>query len=202
MNLQKKHGYDPQSVLSRQHMLVVLNEATANRIIKEFINYRFFGFSNKNVLFMVQKAYHGINLVNGKYVYNKNTPKRLNNHGQMAMQQTMDNQIFKIDNNGSRTYLKSDEFGKILKELDNKISYNIDDLDYLTASIDYESLALALKKAEHGYRMLIEIVGNDSEHPQKGGMAAFDTLLGKNVMIESFQLKGIKNHEIKYLNKN
>ncbi|MCJ7616484.1 MAG: hypothetical protein MUO43_08115, partial [Desulfobacterales bacterium] len=26
--------------------------------------------------------------------------------------------------------------------------------------------------------------------------------LGKNVMIESFQLKGIKNHEIKYLNKN
>ncbi len=200
--LAKKHGYDPQSVLSRQHMLVVLNEATANKIIKEFINCRFFGFSNKNVLFMVQKAYHGINLVNGKYVYNKNTPKRLHNHGQMAMQQTMDNQIFKIDNKGSKIFLKSDEFGKILKEMDNKISYNIDDLCYLTASIDYKSLALALKKAEHGYRMLMEIVGNDSENPQKGGMAAFDAILGKNVMIESFQLKSIKNYEIKYLNKN
>jgi hypothetical protein len=50
--------------------------------------------------------------------------------------------------------------------------------------------------------MLMEIVGNDPENPQKGGMAAFDALLGKNVMIESFQLKGIKNHAIKYLNKN
>ena len=200
--LAKKYGYDPQNVLSRQHMLIVLNEATANKIIREFINNRFFGFSNENVLFMVQKAYHGINLVNGKYVFNKNTPKRLHNHGQMAMQQTMDNQIFNIDNKGNRTFLKSNEFGEILKEMNDKISYNIEDLGYLTASIDYEGLALALKKAEHGYRMLMEIVGNDSENPQKGGMAAFDTLLGKNVMIESFQLKGIENHEIKYLNKN
>ena len=67
--LAKKHNYDPQNVLSGQHMLVVLNEATANKIIREFINNRFFGFSNENVLFMVQKAYHGINLVNGKYVF-------------------------------------------------------------------------------------------------------------------------------------
>jgi hypothetical protein len=200
--LAKKHNYDPQNVLSRQHMLVVLNEATANKIIREFINNRFFGFNNENVLFMVQKAYHGINLVIGKYVYNKNTSKRLHNHGQMVMQQTMDNQIFNIDNKGNKTFLKSDEFGEILKEMDDKISYNIEDLGYLTASIDYEGLALALKKAEYGYRMLMEIVGNDSENPQKGGMAAFDTLLGKNVMIESFQLKGIENHEIKYLNKN
>ncbi|MCJ7614971.1 MAG: hypothetical protein MUO43_00315 [Desulfobacterales bacterium] len=200
--LAKNHGYDPKSVLSKQHMLIVLNEASANKIIKEFINNRFFGFNNENVFFMIQKAYHGINFVNGKYIYNKNTPKRLHNHGQMAMQQTIDNQIFKIDNKGTVTFLKSDEFGGILKKMEDKISYNIEDLAFLTASIDYESLALALKKAEHGYRMLMEIVGNDMENPQKGGLAAFDTMLGKNVMIESFQLKGIKNHEIKYLNKN
>ena len=200
--LAKKHNYDPQSVLSKQRMLIVLNKATANKIIREFINNMFFGFSNNNVFFMIQKAYHGINLVNGKYVYNKNTSKRLHNHGQMVMQQTMDNQIFYIDNKGNKTFLKSDEFGEILKKMDDKISYNIEDLDYLTGSIDYEGLSLALKKAEHGYRMLMEIVGNDSQNPQKGGMAAFDTLLGKNVMIESFQLKGIENHEIKYLNKN
>lgn len=200
--LAKKHNYDPQNVLSRQHMLVVLNKASANKIIREFINNRFFGFKNENVLFMVQKKYHGINLINGKYIYNKNTPKRLHNHGQMVMQQTMDNQIFKVDKKGGRTFLKSNEFGKILKAMDDKISYNIEDMNYLTASIDCESLALALKKAKDGYRMLMEIVSNDSKNPQKGGMAAFDTLLGKNVMIESFQLKGIENHEIKYINKN
>ncbi len=48
----------------------------------------------------------------------------------------------------------------------------------------------------------MEVVGNDPENPQKGGMAAFDSLSGKDVMIEAFQLKGIENHEIKYLNKN
>jgi hypothetical protein len=50
--------------------------------------------------------------------------------------------------------------------------------------------------------MIMEVVNNDQENPQKGGMAAFDSLLGRNVMIEAFQLKGIKDHEIKYLNKN
>ena len=50
--------------------------------------------------------------------------------------------------------------------------------------------------------MLMEIVSNNPENAQKGGMAAFDKVLGRNVMIEGFQLKGIKNSEIKYLNKN
>jgi len=43
---------------------------------------------------------------------------------------------------------------------------------------------------------------NDPEDPIKGGMAAFDPALGRNVMIESFQLKGLPNADIKFLNKN
>lgn len=200
--LAKEHGYDPEKVLSKQKMLIVLNEATADKIIDEFVKYGFFGFDRRNVLFMVQKAYHGINLETGEAFYDRNAPKRLHNHGQMVMQQTMDDQVFRMDTKGGKIYLKSDEFGNILQTMDDKISYNIEDLDYLTGSIDYESLAFALKKSDQGYRMLMEIVSNDPEHPQKGGMAAFDSLLGRNVMIEAFQLNGIKNHEINYLNKN
>ncbi|MCK4467828.1 MAG: hypothetical protein KAU60_05695 [Desulfobacterales bacterium] len=200
--LAKKCGYNPKEVLLRQKMLVVLNEATVDKIIMEFINNSFFGFKRENVLFMAQKAYRGINLVDIRFIYDKNTPKRLHNHGQMLIQQTMDEQIFRVDKKGRRTYLASWEFGETLKEMDDKISYNIDDLGYLTGSIDYDSLAFALKKGKDGCRMIMEVVSNNPENPQKGGMAAFDSLLGRNVMIEAFQLKGIKNHEIKYLNKN
>ena len=200
--LAKTYGYDPKEVLLRQKMLVVLNEATVDKIIREFMINNFFGFQRENVLFMAQKKYHGINLVDGRFIYDKNAPKRLHNHGQMVMQQTMDDQIFRVDKKGRRTYLTSWEFGETLKEMDDKISYNIDDLGYLIGSIDYDSLAFALKKGKNGCRMTMEVVSNDPENPQKGGMAAFDSLLGRDVMIEAFQLKGIKDHEIKYLNKN
>ena len=200
--LAKTYGYDPKEVLLRQKMLIVLNEATIYKIIREFVNNNFFGFKRENVLFMAQKKYHGINLVDVEFIYDKNAPKRLHNHGQMVIQQTMDDQIFKVDKKGRRRYLASWEFGEILKEMDDKISYNINDLGYLRNSIDYDSLAFALKKGEDGCRMIMEVVNNDQENPQKGGMAAFDSLIGRNVMIEAFQLKGIKNHEIKYLNKN
>ena len=200
--LARKCGYNPKEVLLRQKMLVVLNEATIDKIIMEFMNNSFFGFKRENVLFMAQKKYHGINPVDGELIYDKNAPQRLHNHGQMVIQQTMDDQIFRVDMKGRRAYLASWEFGETLKEMDDKISYNIEDLGYLTGSIDYDSLSFALKRGEDGCRMIMEVVNNDHENPQKGGMAAFDSLLGRDVMIEAFQLKGIKNHEIKYLNKN
>lgn len=163
--LAKTYGYDPKEVLSRQKMLVVLNEATIDKIIREFVNNSFFGFKSENVLFMAQKKYHGINLVNGEFVYDKNTPERLHNHGQMVIQQTMDVQIFRVDKKSRRTYLASWEFGEILKEMDDKISYNIDDLGYLTGPIDYDSLAFALKKGKNGCRMIMEVVSNNPENP-------------------------------------
>lgn len=200
--LAKKHCMEPSEVLRKQRMLIVLNKDTVDQVIGEFITHNFFGFSRENVFFMVQQNFHGLNLKGEEFSYDRNTPRRLHNHGQMVMQQTLDDQIFSIADSGVKKYLKAEEFGKVLKEMENKISYNIDDLEYLRGSIDFESLAFALKKSEEGYRMLMEVVANNPDNPQKGGMAAFDSKLGRNVMIESFQLKGIKNEEIKFLNKN
>ena len=137
-NLAIRYGYDPAQVLSRQKLLVVVNEISADKIINDFVSNRFFGLERHNVLFIVQKAYHGINLVDGSFVYDEKSPRRLHNHGQMVIQQTMDEQIFRIDEKGKRKFLKSFDFGEILKEMDDKISYNIDDLDYLTGAIDFE----------------------------------------------------------------
>lgn len=201
-NLAKKHGYSPGEVLQKQKMLVVLNEATADQIVNEFFENNFFGFKRENVMFMVQKAYHGLTPGENGFVYDTSTPQRLHNHGHMVLQQTFDKEIFYMGPNKERVYMSAEEYGNMLQEMDDKISYNIEDLSYLTGSIDFDSLAFALKKGEEGYAMLMEIVANNPENPQKGGMAAYDNKLGRNVMIEGFQLKGIENHEITYLNKN
>jgi hypothetical protein len=200
--LSKRLGYDPFEVFSKQKMLIVLNEAAADIIIDEFIKHKFYGFSQQNILFMIQKAYHGISLKYDEIFYDNLTTKHLHNHGHIAIQQTMHNQIFYTSTNKNRYYLSNDQFGNILKDMDVKTSYNIEDLEYLNSSIDYQGLALALKKSKDGYNMLMEVLPNNPDAPQKGGMAAFDPFLEKDVMIENFQLNHIKPDQIKFLNKN
>jgi hypothetical protein len=200
--LAKENGKNPDEVLAKQKMLVILNETSAEKIIEEFLKCSFFGFEKDNVYFMVQNSYHGIKKVGKNFIYDKKSPKRLHNHGQMIMQETMDNEIFIINDFGKRRYLKSEEFGEMLSKMDDKLSYNIEDLGFLLDAIDYKSLAVALLMSDKGYRMVMEIVANNPYAPQKGGMAAFDSKLGRNVMIETFQLKSIKNADIKFLNRN
>lgn len=195
-------GRDPAEVLARQKNLVVLNGQTAAEILDSFTEANFFGFNRKNVFFMIQSAFPGINLKNGAVFFDHTSSARLHNHGQLVMQETMDGQIFFLDDSGQPSHLTASEFSSILDEVSDKISYNIEDLGYLTGAIDWPSLAMALELGDQGFRMVMEIVANDPERPQKGGLAAFDEILGKNVMIESFQLKNMAKEDIKFLNKN
>lgn len=195
-------GLKPTDVLSKQHSLVILNEQTADTILKQTMEAHFFGFSRKNCLFMVQPAFPGIELKEGRFHIALDSPKRLHNHGQLVMQETMDDQIFRLDAQGNREYLKAAEFEAILETMLCKISYNIEDLTYLTGSIYWAALAQALALGANGYDMVMEIVANDPEKPIKGGLAAYDSILNRNVMIESFQLLGMPNEEITHLNKN
>jgi len=201
-NLAKEFNMDPVKALAKQKMLIILNEASADTIIQEMIENRFFGFARENVMFMIQKAYHGIRFHNGKAFFDHTSPKRLHNHGSLVIQQTAHDQIFTMDWHEKRVFLKNYEYGNCLESMDDKITYNIEDLEFLTGAIDYEALGFALERGEHGVGMLMEIVRNDPENPQKGGMAAYDPRLEKNVMIEGFQLMGIRNHQITFLNKN
>jgi hypothetical protein len=202
IRLAQMKGMDPAEVLARQKMLIILNESTQGPILDEFRRCRFFGFQPANVFFMVQHSYHGINRAGERFYYDEKSPLRLHNHGQMAMQESMDHEIFTLTPTGERSYVQSDAFMAILDEMDDKLSYNIEDLGFLLDAIDYQSLGMALSLAAQGYRMMMEIVANNPENPQRGGMAAYDPLLKRNVMIEIFQLKGITGKDITYLNKN
>lgn len=200
--LAEEHGVDPKEGLARQKMLIVLNQKSAATITQGFMDSGFYGFSSENVLFMVQDSFHGIIIKGGCAVYDPSSPQRLHNHGQIALQQTMDHQIFRMTNNGGRSYLSADEYAGILASMDDKVAYSIEDLSFLSQSIDLDTLGFALEEGEKGARMVMEIVANDPKNPQKGGMAAFDQVHGRNVMIEGFQLKGLQNRDIVFLNKN
>jgi hypothetical protein len=94
------------------------------------------------------------------------------------------------------------EYRQILGEFEDKVSFNIEDLDYLDQSLDVEGLAAALKLSDNGARMVMEVVANNPDNPQKGGLCAWDSELERDIMIESFQLAGVDNSQITYLNKN
>jgi hypothetical protein len=202
--LAKKNGKKPEEVLSKQRMLIILNETTADKIIDEFMRYNYFGFARKNVMFMIQKSFHGIDIKKGEPFYDMSHDKhkRLHNHGQMVMQKTHDNAIFYIDDDKSERYLRSEEFEKILASTKDMVSYNIEDIDYLTNAIDWHSLALCLELGKKGYGMTMEIVAQNPLKPQKGGAAFWDEKKKRIVMIESNQLRGIKLEDITHLNKN
>lgn len=197
---------NPLRVLSRQSAFIVLNEQTAEEILEEFKSYNFFGLNPENVFFMVQRSFHGIYIKEGVLFYDKTTEKnkRLHNHGQLVMQKNHDNVIFRVSPESvtKRNYISNKVFEKILKRHSDLISYNVEDLGYLTCAIDLPSLSLALELGEKGYSMVMEIVAQNSIKPQKGGACFYDKKKNRVVMIESNQLKDIKNEEIKHLNKN
>jgi hypothetical protein len=202
----KENKKNPKKILAKQTALVVLNEQTAEEIIEEFRRFNFFGLNPKKIFFMVQRSFHGMYIKEGCLFYDQTTEKnkRLHNHGQMVMQKAHDNVIFRVEpeNIGQKIYLSSGEFGKILSEHDDLLSYNVEDLGYLTCSVDLPSLALALDLGKKGYNMVMEIVAQNPLKPQKGGACFFDRKLGRVVMVETNQLKDIKLEKIKHLNKN
>jgi hypothetical protein len=202
--LARELGESPREVLGRQHLLIIIGREMLAHIEKDFYQWHFFGFNPARVYFMVQESFHGLNLNQGHFFYDVNSPRRLHNHGQMVMQQTMERQLFCLAGSHpwDKVFHSRREMAHWLQGFADKISYNIEDLDYLTGSLDFHGLGLALELGDQGYHMVMEVMANNPVKPQKGGMLAWDPELGRDVMIESFQLGDIENRDITFLNRN
>lgn len=203
-NLAREVGEAPRQVLQSQHLLIIIAQEMLAHVEKDFYLWHFFGFNPAQVYFMVQESFHGINLKGGRFFYDVNSPRRLHNHGQMVMQETMEHQLFSLEgaHPWDRLVHSQREVAGWLHGFADKISYNIEDLDYLTGSLDFPGLGLALELGDQGFNMVMEVMANNPLKPQKGGMLAWDPELGRDVMIESFQLGDIANQDIKFLNRN
>ncbi len=206
--LAEEAGLDPQTVLKRQKLLLILNQDAYEPLAKEILARKFFGLKPGHFLFMVQASFPGLipgaNNIgeNGNWHYSETSPHRLHNHGQMAMQKTMPQQIFHLTESAAKHFLSQEDYFALLDETEDLVSYNIEDLGYLACALDFQTIGLALDLAAQGYGMTMEIVANNQEAPVKGGMCAFDPQLGRDVVIESFRLDGLEPKNIKMLNKN
>lgn len=200
--LAEEAGLKPSAVLARQQILLIVGEQTRAEIVRRVQAADFLGLPPENFLFMVQATFPGLRPGPEGWRFDPETPGRLHNHGQMAMQKTMEGQIFHLDREGGEHRLSRDEYFQRLAGVDDMVSYNIEDLDYLTRALDFETIGLALSLADEGYGMTMEIVANNPEHPVKGGLCAYDPALGRDVVIESFRLRGLAPADIKFLNKN
>lgn len=201
--LAEKYNQDFYEIIKKQTILIIVNESTGEKIISDFIKYNFFGFSRENVYFMIQQSFPGVYIKGNELVYHEDKDtRRLHNHGQMYMQKTHENSIFSIKDDGEKKYLSSAEFESILESHKDFLSYNIEDISYLTGSIDYPSLAKALELGQEGYEMVMEIVAQNPIRPQKGGAAFYDAKLGRNVLVEINRMLNLRLDEIKHLNRN
>ena len=161
MKLAKHMGLDPISVLNNQHMLITTNEQTYQNIIEMFIKNRYFLFDPEKVFFMVQRSFPGMAIEDGELFYDPNSKSRLHNHGSMAMQVAMENELFSIKPSSSgssfdRVPVSSAEYEAILAGKKNRISYNVEDLSTLTGMIDLQALALAYDAGKKNYSMVMQ----------------------------------------------
>lgn len=200
--LAEEAGLSPSEVLARQQVLLVVGEQTRAEILHRIQAADFLGLPPENFLFMVQAAFPGLTPGPEGWRFDPDTPARLHNHGQMAMQKTMEGQVFYLDRAGREHRLSRSEYFQRLAGTDDLVSYNIEDLDYLTRALDFETIGLALSLADEGFGMTMEIVANNPDSPIKGGLCAYDPTLGRDVVIESFRLRGLAPADIKFLNKN
>ncbi|MDR2459657.1 MAG: hypothetical protein LBE38_02565 [Deltaproteobacteria bacterium] len=201
-NLAWELGINPFEVLSRQRMLVVVSEESGPNIIKTVKNDMYRLIPPEGLWFMVQPAFLGLSRQDGFWQFDPASPKHLHNHGFIIMQKTMDRQIFYQNEGGESSYFSQSAFLEELESYHDMVSYNIEDLDYLTGALDLDSIGLAMLLGEKGYGMMMEVIPNNPERPIKGGLCAHDPIIKKDVMIESFRLKGYKPIDIRYLNKN
>ncbi|MDR0355462.1 MAG: hypothetical protein LBJ64_06960 [Deltaproteobacteria bacterium] len=202
--LAEEAGFDPKKVLSRQTFLVIGAEDFISRLSADVNTALRAHVPQENVWFMGQAAFPGLDREpgGGPWRFDQNSPKRLHNHGHMAMQKAMDEQIFRKDWDGRPSHLHRGEFFSRLGEFENLISSNIEDLDYLHGALDLSALGLAARLAHSDFGLLMEITKNNQERPVKGGMCVHDPALGRDVVIESLRLRGIQPRDIKYINKN
>ncbi|MDR2946775.1 MAG: hypothetical protein LBV79_08525 [Candidatus Adiutrix sp.] len=200
--LAKEYGLDPQTVLARQRTLLIVSEAAKDQIFAHVVQANFLGLKPENFFFMVQPGFHGLTPGASGWDFDPATPQRLHNHGQMAMQKTMDGQILRLDSKARPQPLSRDDYFSLLAEAADLVSYNIEDLGYLTRALDFDTIGLALDLGDEGFGMTMEIVANNPERPIKGGSCAYDPALGRDVVIESFRLRGLAPSRISHLNKN
>lgn len=192
--LADKHGVSWQDALSKQTVFMIANEKIFDNIIGLFKAFGYFGLDSSKVFFMASSNYDALVLTERGRFIEQPAEGFIHNHGAARLETTTDNTWFTV-NGGERKKHPAEEIARIYGEHANLQSQPIEDLDYLMRPIDTNTITLALNTETlvgGNYNMMMDVVGQKPENPQKGGVLVFDPDFfepdeGRVVMIEAFQ---------------
>jgi hypothetical protein len=172
-------------------------------VIETYREWDFFGLNPEKVFFMVSEEYPVLKADSAGNISINEEFSYIHNHGVARIQTTMDYSWFRYDNRREkRAYLSREETREVYGKLSSFQSVNIEDMDYLLTAIDINAQVLALGRGFRHlpsdfdlsqYRMMMEVVQQKAENPQKGGMLVFDPNFfefgsGRVVVVETFEL--------------
>ncbi|MCM8824316.1 MAG: hypothetical protein NC822_06570, partial [Candidatus Omnitrophica bacterium] len=197
--LAKTEGQNPEEALSRQKIILHINEEVADTVIDDFIRNDFYGFNPKNVFFIIQDVFSGFKLTSPGIIYDPNSPKLPYGHGYATMQLVHPNSVFRINlKTKEREYIPSDLLSYLISQNIKLIgTHRVNDLtkflivrpqELQGAIIELEKLAFGLYLLEQGNDIIVELVENPSK--QKGGNLLQSPKTKKKFLIETSNTKG------------
>ena len=183
--------------------IVIINDESGRSIVNEFLKNDFYMATPELVVFVVQSAYYGWEIVNGKPVLNTSTALTPGGHGDATMQVVQNGRAFTVDKTGHVNVLKEDAVTYLMSKTNNAIKVfiqsRVNDMTKLGASavdhteltvneIDMGIFALALanmgdlENLNDGCNVIMEQVGQDHNNPIKGGSPL--SVAGKKFLVE------------------
>ncbi|MCR4337683.1 MAG: hypothetical protein NUV91_07765 [Candidatus Omnitrophica bacterium] len=195
-SLARARGQKPEAVISRQKLIIAVNDNNADEILGDIYSHNFFGFNPKNVWFVSQWVFGGYRLLgNGNFSLDTNSPRHPIGNTDPLYLLTRPHMAFRLQSSGRRQYERTYFEGSLQQYLmsqgvDMVGTHRVNDLTrFLIDEIaPARKLAYAMKMMRSGYNTIVEMVANYSGQPQKGAYLFSDE--GHIHLIEGRKIAG------------
>ena len=190
---------------------IIVNQDSGEQIEKTFVENRFFGFDPLNMIFMSQAKHPTYRVkANGELAPDEKAQSQ-GNHGLIPFQSALEDQWKRFvpsDSAGEYSVetLSARDYREFQGGIDMVVVESVEDRAQLVRPYDYPYLGLVHKLgAGSGYNFFMQLVGQKTENPQKGGFLADvqpEGLAGSNHTIESNRAPEVAPRDIVMLNRN
>lgn len=187
--LAKESGIKPESALEKAQIIIHVNEEICNAILEDLKSHDLYGFSRENIFILIQPAYPGYVLREGRLCEDSDGPKIPFGHGHATLQLVQEGAAFRLDSSGRRAYLKEDLLSFLTARGARIIgAHRINDITRLTKDvIDINRIAFASSLIEKGRHVIVELVSNPAN--QKGGNWVRLKTTGQEFLVEGMNMK-------------
>jgi len=182
--LAQEEGVNLQEVLQKQKIIVHINSEIEDKVRKDLVQHKFYGFNPANIIIVVQPVLPGYILdKEGNVIIDEDSKRYPYGHGYALKQIAEQGIAYTVDENNNKIPLNQSALDYLIQNralyLD---TFRVNDLTKLTGNIiDLDKLAYSLYLMDKGYNIVAQIVYNLKE--QQGAVFLMDGS-GKQFFLE------------------